>query len=148
MHRGALGAGGLTCLWWAGRIKFPTNSCRTNEAQRFCYIFESFSVSDLKTWAGVDPKEMTLLTFLLTVPHGSRKPESMQKLEWFITSELQSLVLGWRPNTKNLAQFWLALSPSVIPISCWCAEQMYPLLFSVCSLGPSSARNVSVVDLM
>lgn len=43
MHRGALGAGGLTCLWWAGRIWFPTNSCRTNEAQRFCYIFESFS---------------------------------------------------------------------------------------------------------
>jgi len=48
MHRGALRAGGLTCLWWAGRIKFPTNSCTTNEAQRFCYIFESFSVSELE----------------------------------------------------------------------------------------------------
>lgn len=48
MQRNTLGEGGRTCLWWADRIRFPTNSCGTNETQRLCYIFESFSVFDLE----------------------------------------------------------------------------------------------------
>lgn len=79
MLRGALGAGRLTRLWWAGRIRFPTNSCRMNEAQRFCYIFQSFSVSELENVGRGRSKRNDLAAFLLVVPHGSEKPQSTQK---------------------------------------------------------------------
>ena len=60
--------------------KVPTNSCRMNEDQRFCYIFESFFASELENLGRGKSKRNDLLTFLFTVPHGSGKPQSMQKI--------------------------------------------------------------------
>lgn len=99
MHRGALGVGDLTWLWWAGRIRFPTNFCGTSEAQRFCYIFESFS--ELENLGRGRSRRNDLADISVYGPIWKRKaPKHAENWgEWLTTSELQSLVLGWRPGS-------------------------------------------------
>jgi len=46
---------------------------------RFFYVFEPFAVSVLENLGRGRSEGMTLMTFLLTVPHGSGKPQSTQR---------------------------------------------------------------------
>lgn len=100
MHRGALGAGGFTCLCWADRIKFPTYSCRMNEAQRFCYIFESFSVSELENLGRSSSERNDLADISAYDPTWKRKaPKHAKKwegmIDYFWTLEFGIKLKAW-----------------------------------------------------